>query len=271
MKDKVTIKDIAREAGVSVATVSYILNNKTNQKISDDVKKKVLQIVNIFGYSINPYARNLATGKSGNIALYTGSDFHTLQKAEQHNFIESFTKTLYSNKYNLFYLNSDRIESLNFADAIICLNTSREFFYKVGSSNFIPLIAVNSLINDPLFFQINNDYQHIFQTASTYFNGGDFLLLVPENDNIELKERIKLIFPKTYFLESIDDTIAKLSKSKDKNLVVLNSSILEISKPYNKNIFYYQTPTDSMLEKIVECIDLTIKRVPIDLHDIKVI
>ena len=51
MTKRATIRDVAREAGVSVATVSYVLNNRPNQKISDDTKKKVLQIANLLQYS----------------------------------------------------------------------------------------------------------------------------------------------------------------------------------------------------------------------------
>ena len=47
MEKKVTVKDVAREAGVSVATVSYIMNNRTDQKISEATRKKVLQIANL--------------------------------------------------------------------------------------------------------------------------------------------------------------------------------------------------------------------------------
>ena len=62
MTKKATIRDVAREAGVSVATVSYVLNNRPNQKISDDTKKKVLQIANLLQYSPSFAAKQLTTG-----------------------------------------------------------------------------------------------------------------------------------------------------------------------------------------------------------------
>lgn len=50
MEKKVTVRDVAREAGVSVATVSYIMNNRTDMKISEETRKKVLQIANLLNY-----------------------------------------------------------------------------------------------------------------------------------------------------------------------------------------------------------------------------
>lgn len=53
-----TIKDVAREAGVSIATVSYVLNNKTDS-ISDETKHLVLATAKRIGYTPNVTARNL--------------------------------------------------------------------------------------------------------------------------------------------------------------------------------------------------------------------
>lgn len=57
-----TMRDVARRAGVSPATVSRVLNN--THYISDDTRERVLQVVNELNYFKNIHARRLATGKS---------------------------------------------------------------------------------------------------------------------------------------------------------------------------------------------------------------
>ena len=60
MEKKVTVRDVAKEAGVSVATVSYIMNNRTDQKISEETRKKVLQIANLLNYKPSSVAKSPA-------------------------------------------------------------------------------------------------------------------------------------------------------------------------------------------------------------------
>lgn len=64
MEKKVTIRDVAREAGVSVATVSYVLNNRSDQKISAETKKKVLQIANLLQFTPSYAAKILTTARA---------------------------------------------------------------------------------------------------------------------------------------------------------------------------------------------------------------
>jgi LacI family transcriptional regulator len=63
----VTLKDIAKRAGVTSATVSMVINNKPN--ISQATRKKVLSIAKELNYYPNVIARGLATKRSNAIGV----------------------------------------------------------------------------------------------------------------------------------------------------------------------------------------------------------
>ena len=52
---KTRLIDIAKEAGVSIATVSYVLNNVKTQKVGEETKLKVLQIASLYNYKKNNF------------------------------------------------------------------------------------------------------------------------------------------------------------------------------------------------------------------------
>ena len=62
-----SIKDVAREAGVSTATVSHVINN--TRFVSDEVRARVLGAVERCGYYPNAHARSLASGRSQTLGL----------------------------------------------------------------------------------------------------------------------------------------------------------------------------------------------------------
>ncbi|SAK89448.1 LacI family transcription regulator [Caballeronia temeraria] len=61
-REEVSIADVAERAGVSVATVSRVLNGHTN--VRETTREKVLEAVATSGYRINELARNLRTAES---------------------------------------------------------------------------------------------------------------------------------------------------------------------------------------------------------------
>lgn len=67
MKKSVTIKDVAKLANVSVATVSNVINNI--DKASPETKQKVLKVMKDLDYSPNYTARSLVCKKSGLIGI----------------------------------------------------------------------------------------------------------------------------------------------------------------------------------------------------------
>lgn len=62
-----SIKDVAREAGVSTATVSHVVNN--TRFVSDEVRARVTQAIELCRYYPNAHARSLASGNSRILGL----------------------------------------------------------------------------------------------------------------------------------------------------------------------------------------------------------
>lgn len=62
-----TVSQVAREAGVSVATVSRVLNK--SRYVSDETRERVMAAVQKLDYHINLPARTLKTGKTGRIGV----------------------------------------------------------------------------------------------------------------------------------------------------------------------------------------------------------
>lgn len=66
--EKLTIKDIAREAGVSITTVSRVLNNK-EEGMSKETREKVLAVMQEANFQPNKLARGLVTKRSSMLGL----------------------------------------------------------------------------------------------------------------------------------------------------------------------------------------------------------
>jgi LacI family transcriptional regulator len=70
MKKKISINDIAQQLGVSITTVSFILNGRAQEKrISEKLVKRVLDFVKEVNYKPSSLARSLRTGKTNIIGL----------------------------------------------------------------------------------------------------------------------------------------------------------------------------------------------------------
>ena len=67
MSPRITIADVAREAGVSQQTVSRVLNDKS--EISPATRERILQVIQRLGYRPSRIARGLATSKTMTIGL----------------------------------------------------------------------------------------------------------------------------------------------------------------------------------------------------------
>ncbi|MFT4288809.1 LacI family DNA-binding transcriptional regulator [Nocardioides sp.] len=65
----VTMRDVARAAGVSVSAVSLVLNNKEGARIGAEARARIQEAITRLGYRPNAMAKDLVTGQSRFIGL----------------------------------------------------------------------------------------------------------------------------------------------------------------------------------------------------------
>ncbi|NUU25932.1 MAG: LacI family DNA-binding transcriptional regulator [Streptomycetaceae bacterium] len=75
MKRRPTIKDVAQRSGVSVATVSYVLNGKESAGVTEETKQRVLAAVSELGYVPNAAGTALRRGHSEIVLLILDPTF----------------------------------------------------------------------------------------------------------------------------------------------------------------------------------------------------
>lgn len=112
------IKDVAKKAGVSITTVSMVLN-KTNNRISEPTREKVLKAAEELNYNPNSYARALASKKGNSIMVVIPDIVNP--------FYASIVKelTYYARKKNYFlYIHNTNNKAINESEFISILKNN---------------------------------------------------------------------------------------------------------------------------------------------------
>ena len=162
-----TIYDISEKAGVSIATVSRVLNGSNN--VSEKTKKKVLDVINQYEYTPNAFARGLGlnTMKTIGIMCADSSDLY-LAKAiyflEQQLRTNGYDSILCCTGYNL----EDKISSMNLlinkkVDGIILVGSN--FIYEneadnkyiCDAANQVPIMLLNAALDAHNVYSIVSD------------------------------------------------------------------------------------------------------------------
>ncbi|MGF7045998.1 uncharacterized protein (UPF0147 family) [Paenibacillus sp. DS2015] len=249
------MKDIAQRANVSIATVSYVLNNVDNQSIPETTRYKILQLTKELNYIPNLTARSLAKKKTGLIGILINKspNMPYWKRGTYLSFVEDLEQLLTSAGYHtlLFSLDSthpflDIIVERNL-EAVILIDVKDDIFYSI-SSNFVegvPLILVDSLVEDNLFKQINYDFHSALQLALLENEDPSQVCLIMENYN-----NLSLV---SHILEGID-------LSEDAIFVIHDLSELESfsqNNPFTKAIVINEF-IGNYIEKLDVFTDITV-------------
>lgn len=165
-----TIHDVARRAGVSISTVSRVLNKTT--RVSEKKRQRVEAAAAALGYTPNPAARSLLNQKTGGLGVLlpfvTGEFFSE--------FLTAIDQVTQENGHFLLISSSHRspeefmavLPSLDKrVDGLVLMATGGETRNMQAVLPDIPVVFVNSKIEDDTYELINFDnFDGLYQVTT---------------------------------------------------------------------------------------------------------
>ncbi|MEC3885730.1 LacI family DNA-binding transcriptional regulator [Halobacillus litoralis] len=141
----VTIKDVAREAGVSVATVSRVLND--NGYVGADTRKKVMEAIAELNYSPNEVARSLYKRESRLIGLLlpdiTNPFFPQLARGVEDELSEAGYRLLLGNSDENIQKELDYIQTFVQNNVVGIITATNHVDYKIYEALDLPLVLLD--------------------------------------------------------------------------------------------------------------------------------
>lgn len=177
------IYDVSEKAGVSIATVSRVINGNTN--VSEKTKQKVLAVMEEIGYTPNVFARGLGLNTMKTIGvmctdssdLYLANAVYFVERELRNNGYDSIlccTGTeLDTKKKYLELLISKRVDAIiiigsKFIDSI---NSNND--YIIEAAKTIPVMLVNGqLEGDNIYTTLCNDEDAIYSVTDSLIKSG---------------------------------------------------------------------------------------------------
>ncbi|MGX7420516.1 LacI family DNA-binding transcriptional regulator [Carnobacterium gallinarum] len=165
-KKTVSIKEIAKLSGVSVATVSRVINN--NGRFSEETRKKVLKVIKETNYETNSIAKSLRMRKSNTIGILVPD----ISNSFFANVVQEIESILFEQGYSTIICNTDRNEEKELAylrmlegkmiDGLIVISGVKEFGTATMNKT-IPLICID---------RKPQDTQNTIIIESNHYQGG---------------------------------------------------------------------------------------------------
>lgn len=197
-KHKVTMKDIAKKAGVSAATVSYVLNYSEKEKISHDTRIKIFRTAQELGYVPNMAAKSLASKSSHLVGIIINlSEKNQRSKLFQYyDLMNEIQRNMHRLGYDVVILSTKKIErdfdvvSKRSLDAVFVLGMGESQLSEIAHRYYVPIIFIDGYIDDALFFKIMPDYRAIFKKAKDFLKTENPYLVIEDYSNNLINEII---------------------------------------------------------------------------------
>lgn len=221
-KQEITVYDVAREAKVSMATVSRVVNG--NKNVREDTRQKVLAVIDRLNYQPNAVARGLASKRTTTIGLVV-PELNNLYFSELSKGIDDIA-TMY--KYNIIITSVDT--SVNREEDVIAALLSKQVDGVIYMANELseiardaftrtrtPVVLAGTVDANSKLPTVNIDYEASIKEAVQILsnNGRKKLALVVGKEDADIN--------KSYRAKAFVEETAKLGLNDSTELVFTNN------------------------------------------------
>lgn len=239
-KNKVTMQDIADLCGVSVATVSYVINNSEKEHIKHDTRIKVLEAARVLNYAPN-LNRCTTRPKSNLIGIIINWNKRNApsKKMLYYDLAIELQMQLSQLGYDTIIATTKAFEedadiiSKRSLDAAFIIDIRSEDVRKVTRKYYVPIIFLDCEINDPLFCKVYPNYEMIITKARRMLQEENIFIVMEDILNDELKDIItKSIKPENVFINDMKNSLREfmLQHQHEKGIVLGEILGLEVER-----------------------------------------
>lgn len=177
------IYDVSQKAGVSIATVSRVINGNPN--VSEKTKQKVLSVMKEIGYTPNVFARGLGlnTMKTIGIMCSDSSDpflanaVYYLEQNLHKNGYDSFLcctgYELHNKKKYLKLLLSKRVDAVILVGSVFLETNKNDNNYIFEAAAEVPVMIINGYLCHPnIFCTLCDDQQAVYDSTTKFIIQG---------------------------------------------------------------------------------------------------
>lgn len=178
-----TIYDISEKAGVSIATVSRVLNGSNN--VSEKTKQKVLDVINQYEYTPNAFARGLGLNTMKTIGILC-ADSSDLYIAKAIYYVEQLLRSngydsilccsgyeLENKKKSMNLLITKKVDGIILIGSTYILDNDEDNKYIFDAATQVPIMLLNAALDAPNVYSIlSDDYTSMFEATKHMIDSG---------------------------------------------------------------------------------------------------
>lgn len=178
-----TIYDISEKAGVSIATVSRVLNGSNN--VSEKTKKKVLDVIQQYEYTPNAFARGLGlnTMKTIGIMCADSSDlylakavYYLEQKLRENGYDSILCCTGYTQGRRAACMNlllTKKVDSIILVGSNYVYEKESDNQYISDAASQIPVMLLNATLDVPnVYSVVSDDFTSMYEATLQMISSG---------------------------------------------------------------------------------------------------